>query len=105
MAAMRVGERSKGGTLLVPFLLLALGFGGGCGVRQGEALGALRSDIQRELRVDANVNLNDFRGKVVVTVTLQARPAGDLDVARERVVAIARSRLPRATRVDVFARL
>ena len=66
---------------------------------------ALRAELQNELHVDANVNVNEFNGKVVVTITFQARPGGDLDVARERAVAIARARLPRATQIDVFTRL
>jgi hypothetical protein len=65
----------------------------------------LRADIQKELQVDANVSVNEFGGKVVVTITFQARPSGDLDVARDRAVAMARARLPDATRVDVFTRL
>ena len=65
----------------------------------------LRSDIQRELAVDANVNINEFRGNLVVTITLQSRPGGDLDVARDRAAAIARARVPGATRIDVFTRL
>lgn len=86
-------------------LLLALALSA-CGLRGAlEASSELRTDIQNELHVDANVNVNEFNGKLVVTITFQARPSGDLDVARERAVAITRARLPRATRVDVFTRL
>jgi hypothetical protein len=100
---MRVSERSRRGLLLALLLLTA---GSACGVRKELAVAAeVRSDIQRELRVDANVNVNEFRGNLVLTITLQARPSGDLDVARERAVAIARARLPEATRIDVFTRL
>lgn len=85
--------------------LLALSLGG-CGARTAlKSSGELRADIQSELHVDASVNINEFNGKQVVTITFQARPAGDLDVARERAVAIARARLPQAKRIDVFTRL
>ena len=89
--------------LVLSFLALTLA---ACGVRSAlKASGELRSSIQNELHVDASVNINEFNGKQVVTITFQARPTGDLDVARERAVAIARTRLPRATRIDVFTRL
>jgi hypothetical protein len=78
----------------------------GCGVRaELKASSDLRAELQNELHVDANVNVNEFNGKVAVTITFQTRPGGDLDVARERAVAIARTRLPRVTRIDVFTRL
>jgi hypothetical protein len=78
----------------------------GCGLRtELKASSELRAELQNELHVDANVNVNEFNGKVAVTITFQTRPSGDLDVARERAVAIARVRLPRATRIDVFTRL
>lgn len=78
----------------------------GCSMRKElRTAGQLRGDIQHELGVDASVSVNEFRGKLAVTITLQARPQGDLDVARERAVAIARARLPEATRVDVYTRL
>jgi hypothetical protein len=100
---MQASDLSKRALLLA---LFSLAVGGACGARKELAIaGDVRSDIQRELRVDANVNINEFRGNLVLTITLQARPSGDLDVARERAVAIARSRLPQATRIDVFTRL
>lgn len=77
-----------------------------CAVNASLKVGAeLRADIQRELGVDANISVNEFGGKVVVTITFQARPSGDLDVARDRAVALAHARLPQATRIDVFTRL
>jgi hypothetical protein len=91
---------------LVWFVLLAALPVAGCGVRaELKASSDLRAELQNELHVDANVNVNEFNGKVAVTITFQTRPGGDLDVARERAVAIARTRLPRVTRIDVFTRL
>jgi hypothetical protein len=77
-----------------------------CSVRgELKASSDLRAEIQNELHVDASVIVNEFNGKLAVTITFQARPSGDLEVARERAVAIARARLPAATRIDVFTRL
>jgi hypothetical protein len=91
---------------LASFLLLTLVAVSACELRtELKAGSALRTELQNELHVDASVNVNEFNGKVAVTITFQTRPGGDLDVARERAVAIARARLPRATRIDVFTRL
>jgi hypothetical protein len=112
MAAREPGKR---GAFAVAFgtaarrallVLLIAGTFVACGLRADlSASAALRKEIQDELHVDASVNTNEFNGKLVVTITFQTRPGGDLDVARERAVAIARVRLPRATRIDVFTRL